>query len=88
MTGCDIQERSDDQELAECLNRRPVADPYRGWSRAKFVHDTLAGRWDFTLLLSERIDDCVRKGLCSMCGKSLQYWMAFIRVRCRRKWGL
>lgn len=62
--------------LPSCLNHRPV-DPKRGLP-VPFVHDTLKGRWDFTLLLSERMHDCIDKQLCGMCGKSLGYWMVFI----------
>lgn len=63
-------------ELPACLEGRPV-DERRGLP-IPFVHQADDGRHDFTVLLAERVYECVNKQVCSQCGKPLGYWMAFL----------
>jgi hypothetical protein len=43
-----------------------------------FVHDGKDGQWDFTAVLSERMNECVHHHLCGQCGKPLGWWLAFL----------
>jgi hypothetical protein len=35
-------------------------------------------RWDFVTITASQVDRCIRERLCSVCGKRLDYWLAFI----------
>jgi hypothetical protein len=64
------------ENIPECLRDRPV-DPRRQLP-IPYVHDTLDGRWDFTVALVERLNECILGRLCGQCGKPLGRRIAFV----------
>jgi hypothetical protein len=35
-------------------------------------------RWDFTTITGPQVDRCIDEGLCSVCGRPLNYWISFV----------
>lgn len=43
-----------------------------------FQHMNNDGTWDYTALIMPRVQECIDKDLCGLCGRKLDWWKAFL----------
>jgi hypothetical protein len=63
-------------DVPECLRHRPFDE--RRKLPVPFMNVIDDDRWDFTTITGPQVDRCIDERLCSVCGKPLNYWFAFI----------
>ncbi len=63
-------------EIPECLRHLPFDE--RRKLPVPFMNMIGDGLWDFTTITGPQVVRCIKERLCGVCGKPLDYWVAFI----------